>query len=142
MKVNSRPSGFRSRWRRGRREIPWTKSRRVDAIIRDREGNLWLGGDNVYKYSGGRLSTIKPDAGLPLRGEIRAIAEDRSGAVWVGTDAVLCRYRSGEFKCFGPSDELTNWRIRSITSEAAGVVWATSADRGILRIEGDLFRWI
>ena len=116
---------------------------RVNAIIRDHLGNLWLGaGEQIYKVQAGRLEEIKPKGGLPLRGEVRSLAEDRSGAVWVGTDAVLCRYRDGELKCFGDADALTNWRIRSITADAQGVVWASSADRGILRIAGDSFRWI
>ncbi len=116
---------------------------RVNAILRDRAGNLWLGdaaGAHIDHDS--KLTLVQAGTGMSLRGEVRALAEDRTGTVWIGTDAVVCRFRNGALTCFGPSDPLYFWRIRSIAVDRDNVVWVSSSDRGLLRIEGDNLRWI
>ena len=116
---------------------------RVNAIIRDTAGNLWMGNDQgVFLYRDSKLTMIQTKTGLPLRGEVRALIEDKAGTVWIGTDALLCKFRSAELSCFGSTDVLSPWRIRSITVDRDNVVWAGTADHGILRIENDHFRWI
>jgi signal transduction histidine kinase/ligand-binding sensor domain-containing protein len=116
---------------------------RVNAIIRDRAGNLWMGNsDGVFRYRDSSLTAIQAAKGLKLRGEVRSIVEDRAGTVWIGTDAVLCRFRREELSCFGSNDPLTNWRVRSVFFDAQGVGWVSTAGNGLLRIENDEFRWI
>jgi signal transduction histidine kinase/ligand-binding sensor domain-containing protein len=114
---------------------------RVNAIIRDQAGNLWMGNDEgLFLYRDSKLTLFNPEKGL--RGEVRALAEDQTGTLWIGTDEVLCRFRNGALSCFGPGDELSHWRIRSITVDGDNVVWAATAKLGLLRVEGDSFRWI
>jgi signal transduction histidine kinase/ligand-binding sensor domain-containing protein len=125
-------------------ELPLQRlTSRVNAIIRDTAGNLWMGNERgVFLYRDSKLTLIQTKKGLPLRGEVRALAEDKTGTVWVGTDAVLCRFRNAELSCFGSTDVLSPWPIRSITVDRDNVVWAGTADHGILRIKHDSFRWI
>lgn len=116
---------------------------RVNAIIRDRSGSLWMGNDQgLFRYRDSKLTSIQTGSGLKLRGEVRAIIEDKAGTIWVGTDAVLCRFRNEELACFGSDDVLSPWRIRSIFFDADNVGWVPTADRGLLRIENDRFTWI
>jgi signal transduction histidine kinase len=116
---------------------------RVNSIIRDRNGNLWMGNsEGLYLYRNSRLTTIHTVKGLKFRGEVRAIVEDNTGTVWIGTDAVLCRFQSEELSCFGSNDSLTNWRVRSIFFDANNIGWVTSAGLGLLRIENNDFHWI
>jgi signal transduction histidine kinase/ligand-binding sensor domain-containing protein len=116
---------------------------RVNAYLRDRAGNLWIGTEPaLYRYRDSKITAMKSDRGVPLRGEVRALAKDKSGTVWIGTDAVLCNYRAGVMTCEGSPDTAVPWRIRSITADADGVLWIGSAYGGILRVEGDQRFWI
>lgn len=126
-------------FRNGRIEFPEaplnTIRTRVNAILRDRRGTLWMGGEGgVHIYRDSRLTQLGP----PLGGEVRAIAEDKSGTVWIGTDAMLCHYSENLLKCEGGQQS----RIRSILVDADGVLWVSTAYEGILRIEGDKRHWI
>ena len=119
---------------------------RVNAILRDRTGALWLGGGaGLHRYSDGKLTLLKSNGGLPLTGEVRAVAEDPSETVWIGTDAVLCHYRDNILTCEGgPQGGSTRpTRVRSIKTDAAGgIVWVSTAFDGLLRIEGASRYWI
>ena len=116
---------------------------RVNAIIRDRAGSLWMGNDQgLFRYRDSQLTSFQTKTGLKLRGEVRAIVEDHAGTIWVGTDAVLCRFRNEDLACFGSEDVLSPWRIRSIYFDVNNVGWVPTADRGLLRIENDRFTWI
>jgi signal transduction histidine kinase/ligand-binding sensor domain-containing protein len=134
------------RFRQGRFDLPdpplQSIPAKVNAMIRDRSGTLWLGANGVYRYRDSKLTLVEAKEGDPLRGEIRTLAEDRKGTLWIGTDAGLCRVRNGALSCFCPNDELLYWRIRSITVDRDDVVWAGTASRGLLRIEDDRFQWI
>lgn len=117
---------------------------RVNAILRDSSGGLWMGGDSarLFYYRDSKLTLIRAGKGLRFRGEIRALAEDKTGAIWAGSDAMLCRFRNGELSCFGSDDVLQPWRIRSILVDSDNVLWAGTSDHGILRVEGEQFTWI
>jgi signal transduction histidine kinase/ligand-binding sensor domain-containing protein len=116
---------------------------RMNAILRDRSGYLWMGGEGgIFRYRDSKLTQLKGDRGLPLSGEVRAIAEDKSGTIWIGTDAVLCNHRDSVLTCEGGLDASTQSRIRSITVDSDGVVWVSTAYKGILRIEGEKRFWI
>jgi signal transduction histidine kinase/ligand-binding sensor domain-containing protein len=116
---------------------------RVNAILRDRSGALWMGGETgIHKYRDSKLALLKSDRGLPFSGEVRAIAEDKSGTVWIGTDAVLCNYKDDVLTCGAVSNTSSPSRIRSLTVDADGVLWVSTAFDGILRIEGSKQFWI
>jgi len=116
---------------------------RANAYLRDHAGNLWIGTEPaLYLYRDSKITAMKSDRGVPLRGEVRALAEDKFGTVWIGTDAVLCNYRAGVMTCEGSPDTAVAWRIRSIKPDADGVLWIGSAYGGILRVEGDRRFWI
>ena len=117
---------------------------RVNAMLRDRSGTLWLGcGAGLYQYRDSKLTLVQAKEGTRLAGDVRALAEDRKGTLWVATDAVLCRFRNGALTCFGnPDDELLYWRIRTLTVDRNDVVWAGTASRGLLRVEDDRLQWI
>jgi len=125
-------------------EAPFNQiTTRVNAILRDRSGNLWMGGEpGVYRSVGSKLTLLQVDQGLPLSGDVRSIVEDRSGTIWIGTDAVLCSYRNRSLACEAVSNTGSRSRIRSITVDSDGVLWASTAYEGILRIDGSKRSWI
>jgi signal transduction histidine kinase/ligand-binding sensor domain-containing protein len=140
---NNGPKIFRN----GRIELPGPPfdqiKNRVNAYLRDREGTLWMGNsDGVYVVRGSKMSLLRTESGVPLRGEVRTIYEDRGGTVWIGTDALLCKEQNAGLACFGSTDELAPWRVRGILQDSDGVLWVTTSGKGLLRVEGSQFQWI
>jgi hypothetical protein len=62
--------------------------RRVDHMLQDRRGFIWMGTYNgLNRYDGYRFKTYKPDPNNPNSlGDLRvtALFEDRSGILWIG----------------------------------------------------------
>lgn len=73
--------------------------RMVDAILEDREGNIWFasgmppGFEGLCRFDGTSLRQFKPGG----QGWIRTIVEDAHGTLWIGT-------RSGGVWCYDGSD--------------------------------------
>ena len=71
-------------------------SAKINKIIRDREGNIWLASDRngIGKLTYGKFSVTK------LNTTANAIAEDSDGKIWIGTDTGI--------KCFDGETEVNN----------------------------------
>ena len=71
-------------------------SAKINKIIRDREGNIWLASDRngIGKLTYGKFSVTK------LNTTANAIAEDSDGKIWIGTDTGI--------KCFDGENEISN----------------------------------
>lgn len=80
-------------------------SAKINRIIRDREGNIWLASDRngIGKLTHGKFSVTK------LGASANAIAEDDVGRVWIGTDKGV--------RCFVGEKEIQN----ALTGFTAGL---------------------
>jgi len=75
----------------------------VDAMLEDREGNLWFasgmppGLEGLIRFDGTSLTQFKPGG----QGWIRTVVEDSNGTLWMGTrSAGVWRYDGNEFTPF------------------------------------------
>jgi ligand-binding sensor domain-containing protein len=66
--------------------------RRVSALLRDRQGYLWIGaGSGLYlRRANGHTQRYSTAQGLPSN-FVTSLTEDSEGTIWVGTDEGLCR---------------------------------------------------
>jgi signal transduction histidine kinase/ligand-binding sensor domain-containing protein/DNA-binding response OmpR family regulator len=112
--------------------LPVTPAREVRAVLRTRNGRLWLGTARGLFDLGG-------DAPVPPAQEsadIFALAEAADGGLWVGTaDGLVRRDPSGPWRPLGPP----RTKVRVIVEDADGTLWLGTDGRGVLRYRGGAF---
>src|SRR6186713_1228263 len=71
----------------------------VTAILRTRDGYLWLGTQGgLVRFDGVRFTVFSPSTHPGLRNSrIRALFEDRNRTLWIGTEDGLVTYEHGAF---------------------------------------------
>src|SRR5688500_16256542 len=85
------------------------EANRVQCLLVDRRGQLWIGTDGagLLNYSNGKFTTFAERAGSSMNA-IRSIAEDGDGNLWLGTRGGIGRFRNGRTEWFTDSRGLTN----------------------------------
>ena len=105
---------------------------RVDHMLQDRRGFIWIGTYNgLNRYDGYRFKIYKPDATNPdsLSGLfVSALFEDRSGILWIGTDQGLDRFdpvteRFTHFRADPNNPHGLSGFPEHITQDRDGVLW-------------------
>ena len=99
-----------------------------NAVLQDREGRIWLGGDLLYWFDGHGFHLF------PGVTNVRAIAQTRDGDLWFGGYGGLDRWRSGVLSHFNVGAPA----VRTIYQDREGTLWI-----GALAEErpGGLFRF-
>ena len=110
----------------------------VSAIFLDRDHLVWLGtlGHGLRKWIGyGQWVHWTRDQGLP-NNEIWSMARDRLGNLWVAHQSGLSTLAPGG-QSFGnwPMPHEPVGRFRSVATTPDGYVWASTAERHLLRID-------
>jgi PAS domain S-box-containing protein len=96
----------------------------VDALIEDREHNVWAGtvSDGLYRMNQAR-SGLAPVARDAIHGEVFAILEDRQENLWLGTISGLLRLTRGRISSFNSLGGLTDSRVFSLYEDREGSIW-------------------
>lgn len=100
--------------------------RRINAILFDRTGGLWIGTDDrgVYRFPGGKPSDPPPPALLAGLG-ISSLLEASAGTIWIGTKDGLYRCESPEMPPKA-APGLPSGRVYSINEDSRGRIWAAA----------------
>lgn len=111
----------------------WLK-RRVEALLQDRDGNLWMAeaaGRLIRLDPRGRMQVLDGRHGLSGRAS-SALFEDREGLLWAGTTNGLFRIADGPVYGIGHVRSLGDDYVRVLLQDARGDVWighASGLDR-------------
>lgn len=101
------------------------------AILEDREGSLWLGGEGICRLQGGGLfRSYTTQDGLP-NDVVWSIFRDGQGRFFVGTDAGLFRSMGDRWVAVPGTEGV---QVRSIVQGAAGSLWITGTPE-ILQVD-------
>jgi len=111
---------------------------RVNAIIQDRQGNLWFGTDDgLSRFDGANWTNYRQgSSGHTLIGKrVLALYVDRLGALWVGTERGLMRIEGDNWQRLTRANGLAGDRIYAILEDAQGVLWV-GTDKGVSHYDG------
>jgi ligand-binding sensor domain-containing protein len=115
---------------------------RVEAIARDRQGNLWFGTYHrgVSRYDGVAWRTFTTEDGL-AGNTVLAIAQDGQGNLWFGTaGGGVSRYDGAGWRTFTTRDGLAGNTVWAIAQDGQGNLWFGTAGGGVSRYDGAAWR--
>jgi ligand-binding sensor domain-containing protein/methyl-accepting chemotaxis protein len=108
---------------------------RIDALIEDRNGNLWIGTESqgVHILRGENLSSY-PDLDPRGRVQVAALLEDKERNIWIGTqDQGLQVLSDGLMTVFSWEEGLPSRTSLGVVDDALGNLWVGSP-MGLSRI--------
>lgn len=94
------------------------------AMLRDRNGDLWLGTENHGLLRIGSHGVERLPAGEILpNGRIASLLEDAEGSIWVGANGGLFRLRETLFSAITRRDGLSGEYVRAVLEDRDGNLW-------------------
>ena len=97
-------------------------------MLLDHAGVIWIGGEGLFKYSGGAITEVK---GLPVGLSVNFLLEDREGNIWIASDAngVGC-LAGGKFSFYSTDRGLSSNTILCLYEDGEGCIWAGTQGGG------------
>jgi len=112
----------------------------VQAVLRGRDGYLWLGTqEGLVRFDGARFTTYDRRNTPELRhNSIISLAEAPDGTLWAGTNGggILCRRPDGTFSSIGAAEGLTSPIVWAIAFDASGNAWVGGDGNGVQVVTG------
>jgi ligand-binding sensor domain-containing protein len=101
------------------------KNMKVQSLLSDREGALWIGtSDNgLYRLANGRLDRFDTTRGLSSN-TVSQIFEDREGGLWVVTPEGVDHFWDLAVLSFGSKEGLSAENVDAVVANGDGSVWA------------------
>jgi signal transduction histidine kinase/ligand-binding sensor domain-containing protein len=113
----------------------------INAMVRDAEGDLWLGGKGLYHLHQSSLQHYTSVNSAAIE-EVREILPDSAGGVWAATDDGLLFLKHGQGKIWKESDGLSSNHVLTLYRDKQGILWIGTADGGLNRFEHGRFQHI
>jgi ligand-binding sensor domain-containing protein/signal transduction histidine kinase len=105
----------------------------VRGIVRDREGNLWVGTRaGLNRLRDGTFQSYTEKDGLP-HPTVQGLYLDRAGTLWILTRQGLARLKEGRFVAITARQGLLASYLNGMTEDDRGNVWM-SCIRGVFRV--------
>ena len=110
-------------------EIP---GNRIQTILADRQGSLWIGTSNgLARLNGGKLTAFPATDSLGNE-SVLALLEDHEGNLWIGSESGgLHILRDQRFKMIGAHEGLSSDQITAIVEDRAGTLWIGTQGSGL-----------
>jgi PAS domain S-box-containing protein len=108
----------------------------VNAVLRDREGNRWVGTSNsgLLCIKHGKVISFNDRDGL-TDNKVLALYEDREGSLWVGTASGLNRFRDTKLTAFTTKENLPSNQASIAIGTRDGSLYVLCLGGGLARIK-------
>lgn len=105
---------------------------RIQALLADREGCLWIGTNSgLTRWSGGRAQTL-PLTDVLAKASVLSLLEDREGDLWVGTETDgLQVLRDTRFLNIGAREGLSSDLTSTVVEDGVGTIWVGTNGGGL-----------
>lgn len=115
-------------------------SRYILAILRDRQGAVWVSTEaGLYRYVSGHVTSFGKKQGLPQT-YITFIFQDRQGQIWFGSNgAGLLSYKHGRFITYTKRNGLPSDYVYAIYQGPSGALWIGTRGGGLARFDHGKF---
>jgi signal transduction histidine kinase len=114
---------------------------KINTMVRDGEGDLWLGGKGLYRLHHSDLQHYTSVNGIIIE-EVRELLPDSAGGVWAASDDGLLFLKNGQGKIFTESDGLSSNHVLTLYRDKEDILWIGTADGGLNRLENGRFQHI
>jgi signal transduction histidine kinase/ligand-binding sensor domain-containing protein len=111
---------------------------RIQALMADRAGCLWIGTDSgLARLAGGKLQTFPVTDPLAID-SVLALMEDREGDIWAGTESGgLHILRDERFRIVSARDGLASDAATAVIEDRTGTLWVGSQGAGLTALGHD-----
>ena len=108
------------------------------ALLRDRDGNVWVGADSqgVLRFNSKGVASFGANDALTEQA-ITALFEDREGNLWIGHAGGLERLRDSAFVTYSTAEGLPAGGNGPIFVDSGGQVWFSPVAGGLWWFNGD-----
>jgi ligand-binding sensor domain-containing protein len=105
----------------------------IRKVIADKQGNIWIAtsGGGLYKYFQNNFKHYSVNSGLKGN-RVYAVHQAKDGLYFSSSEAGLSRMDSAGIHHIKPYKHFADVKIKTITSDANGNIWAGSDGRGLL----------
>lgn len=102
------------------------------AMMRDRDGNLWIGTDSqgLLRVNGQGVAALPPPTGAPSAA-VTALFEDRRGNLWAGSSSGLDRFRDSPFVTYSTPEGLPTDGANPIYVDEEDRMWFAPVTGGL-----------
>lgn len=113
-------------------------SHNVSCLMKDSEGNLWIGSDNGYSILiENELHRINVKNNDIINNEIQCIIEHSNGEIFLGTLGGLFKRRGDFYQDYDKTDGLSELSINALAEDNTGEVWIGTFGGGIFLLSQD-----
>ncbi|HEX5236529.1 MAG TPA: two-component regulator propeller domain-containing protein [Silvibacterium sp.] len=107
-------------------------SSRINLLLCDREGALWIGTEaGIARLENGKIEAFTPREGFSSN-IVLSIAEDREGNLWLGTETGgVDILRDRKFTTYTAADGISDDHILAVTQDRAGIIWLGTTGGGL-----------
>jgi signal transduction histidine kinase/ligand-binding sensor domain-containing protein len=110
-------------------QLPGT---RIQALLADREGDLWVGTNGGLARIAGENLQLFPASDPLATVSVLALLEDREGNLWIGSEAEgLHILRNRRFITFGAREGLASDASTTVVEDRSGTLWVGTSGWGL-----------
>ncbi len=105
----------------------------ADAVIRDRQGNIWMSlrKDGAARWDGNGWTTFNTRNSAIASDWSTCFTLDSLGFLWCGTINGLCRFNGRQWRSFDMSDGLPDIYITDLLTDRQGNIWIITSYGGL-----------
>jgi PAS domain S-box-containing protein len=118
----------------------WPQNRVEDVLV-DSRGNLWLGSyrDGLYLFDGEHISRYTKEHGGLISDNVRSLFEARDGSIWITYEfEAVTRFNDGKMQAFGTAQGLRCKAVHDVVQDPSGTLWLAT-DNGVFSYNGERF---